>query len=61
MKVIEVIVSTRGEMTIQTRGFAGSDCQQATKALEAALGAKLSDQATAEFYSTSAQQAEVKA
>jgi hypothetical protein len=61
MKIIEVIVYARGETTIQTKGFSGSECQQATKALEAALGAKLSDQPTSEFYTTSAQQAEIKA
>lgn len=61
MKVIEVVVSPRGETTIQTRGFAGSECQQASQAIEKALGAKVSGQPTAEFYSTNAQQQEVKA
>ena len=61
MKVIEVVVSPRGETTIQTRGFAGAECQQATQAIEKALGAKVADQPTAEFYSTSALQHEVRA
>ena len=61
MKVIEVVVSPRGETTIQTRGFAGAECQQATQAMEKALGVKVSDQPTAEFYSTSALQHEVRA
>ncbi len=61
MKVIEVVVSPRGETTIQTRGFAGSECQQASQAFEKALGAKVSDQPTAELYSTAEQHNEVKA
>jgi len=61
MKVIEVVVSSRGETTIQTRGFAGAECQQATQAMENALGVKVADQPTAEFYSTSALQHEVEA
>jgi hypothetical protein len=61
MKIIEVIVSARGETTITTKGFVGAECQQASKAIEAALGTKTSDSPTTEFYSASEQQNEVKA
>ena len=36
-KVIEVIVSPKGETKIETKGFAGSECREASKSLEAAL------------------------
>lgn len=49
-RVIEVIVSPTGEATIHTRGYAGSDCLQASKFLEQALGTVTSDVKTAEFY-----------
>ena len=49
-KIIEVTVSPRGETTIQTRGYAGGDCLQATKFLEQALGATITESKTAEFY-----------
>lgn len=61
MKIIEVVISPRGEVTIQTRGFAGAECLQASQAIEKALGAKLTYEATPEYYTTSAQQNEVKA
>lgn len=38
MKTIEVIVSTTGEITIDSIGFKGSDCEKATAFLEQALG-----------------------
>ena len=53
-KTIEVIVSTRGETTVQTRGFAGSACLEASKFLEQALGIVTTERKTEEFY-TSAQ------
>jgi hypothetical protein len=63
MKVIEVVVSPKGETTVQTRGFAGPECQQASKWLEATLGEAVTDRATAEFYApgTTEQQGEVSA
>ena len=33
-RVIEVIVSPQGETTVQTKGYAGSECQQASKFLD---------------------------
>ena len=49
-KIIEIIVSPKGETTVQTKGFAGSSCRDATQALEEALGVIQSDKATAEMY-----------
>jgi hypothetical protein len=63
MKVIEVVVSPKGETTVQTKGFAGPECQQASRWVEAALGEVAVDRATAEFYApaTTEQQGEVQA
>lgn len=49
-RLIEVIVSPQGETRLKTRGFAGAACQQATQAMEAALGLKQSETLTAEFH-----------
>jgi hypothetical protein len=49
-KSIEVIVSPSGETRVETKGFAGSTCQQASKFLEEAIGARQSEKLTAEFY-----------
>jgi hypothetical protein len=49
-RIIEVTVSPRGEATVQTRGYAGADCLQASRFLEDALGAVTDDRKTTEFY-----------
>ncbi len=51
-RLIEVIVSPQGESTVQTKGYAGGDCMQASKFLEQALGSVTNEQKTAEFYQT---------
>jgi hypothetical protein len=49
-RVIEVTVTPKGETTVQTKGFSGSDCLQASKFLETTLGIITADRRTAEFY-----------
>jgi len=56
MKTIEIIVSPKGETRLETKGFAGASCQDASRFVENALGQKLSDQPTAERYQVSAGQ-----
>ncbi|MFN3150474.1 DUF2997 domain-containing protein [Bremerella sp.] len=56
MKVIEIIVSPEGESKLETRGFQGAECQEASRFLEIALGTKKSDTATSDFHQTSLQQ-----
>ncbi len=55
-RIIELLISPKGETTLQTKGYAGADCQQASKWLEQALGVTTNDRKTAEFY----QQAEAQ-
>ena len=48
--IIEVTVSPTGEVSVQTRGYAGSSCRQASAFLEKALGQVGKDRATAEMH-----------
>jgi beta-lactam-binding protein with PASTA domain len=59
-KSIVVIVSPKGETTIQTKGYVGSECQQASKWLEQALGVITSDQKTSEFYQSNEAQQQIQ-
>lgn len=52
MKTIEIIISTDGQSRIETRGFTGSRCRDASRFLEAALGKVSSEQLTAEYHQT---------
>jgi hypothetical protein len=47
---IEIIVTPQGEARVQTKGFAGADCQQASRFLEQGLGQRTQEQFTAEFH-----------
>ena len=49
-KIIEIVVSPKGEAKLESRGFEGSSCQDATRALEQALGSKTSETLTGEYY-----------
>ena len=50
MRIIEVIVSPVGDITVQTKGYIGQDCVAASQFLEQTLGVVHSERKTAEFY-----------
>ncbi len=50
MKIIEIIVDRDGHTTVETKGFTGSECRQASRFVEEALGVITSDRATAEAF-----------
>lgn len=54
-KIIEVIVSPTGETKVETKGFAGNECQQASRFIEQALGKRGDETLTAEFHRTQQQ------
>jgi hypothetical protein len=49
-KIIELTISPSGETKLETKGFGGQSCRDASKFLEEALGVKTSEQPTAEYY-----------
>jgi hypothetical protein len=57
-KRIELIIPLRGlatgrtQVQVTTEGFVGSACQDATKALQAALGGQQQEELTPEYYQT---------
>jgi hypothetical protein len=50
MPQILITISPTGETHLETRGYSGPACLQATRTLEAALGLRQSDALTAEFF-----------
>jgi hypothetical protein len=49
-KLIEVLIDEDGNIEVQTQGFSGASCKQATAELERALGKVTTDTVTAEYY-----------
>jgi hypothetical protein len=60
-RIIEMIVSPTGGVTVQTKGYAGGQCVHASRFLEQALGVSTADRKTAEFYETAAAQQQQEA
>ena len=60
MKVLEIIVSPKGETSIETKGFAGESCRDASKFIEEALGQPTNERLTGDFYQTLPVQQDVR-
>jgi hypothetical protein len=50
VKTIEIVVDPKGGIKVQTRGFNGSECHEASRFVEQALGVKLAETLTPEFH-----------
>lgn len=48
--IIEVVISPDGQTKIETKGFQGPTCRDASRFLEQALGRQVGEQFTAEFH-----------
>jgi len=49
-RVIQLIVSQTGETVLETKGFSGAECLEASRFLERALGTAAAERKTAEYY-----------
>ena len=50
MRIIEIVISPNGQTQVETKGFTGAECRDASKFIEQALGQRTSEQLTAEFH-----------
>ena len=50
MKTIEITVNPKGETRVETKGFTGGECREASRFVEQALGSRASESLTPEFY-----------
>lgn len=48
--LIEIVISPDGATRIETKGFTGPSCRQASEFLEQALGERKSERLTGEFH-----------
>lgn len=49
---IEIIIDATGQTRVETKGFVGGACRQASEFIERALGQATSERMTSEFYQT---------
>jgi len=50
MRIIEIVVSPTGQTQVETKGFSGSGCRDASRFIEEALGKCTGEKLTGEFY-----------
>ena len=59
-KTIEITVLPGGQTKVETKGFTGAECQQASRFIERALGQVGEEVLKSEFYATAANQNSVQ-
>ncbi len=59
-KVIRVIVGPKGETRVETKGFTGGECCEASRFIEQALGQPVNERLTAEFYQSQATDQQIR-
>jgi hypothetical protein len=55
LKTIEITISPTGQTSVETKGFSGSECRQASQFIEAALGQRTDERLTSDFYAQESQ------
>ena len=53
-QTIEILITPEGRTSVQTLGFSGPSCRDASKFIEQALGQRLAERLTAEFHQSQA-------
>jgi len=59
-KTIEIIVAPDGKSRVETKGFVGGECREASRFLERALGQQEHEQLTTDFYAQSTEQQQLR-
>jgi hypothetical protein len=50
LKSIEITVDPKGQARVETKGFSGGECREASRFVEQALGCRSAETLTAEFH-----------
>ncbi len=59
-KVIRIIVGPKGETRVETKGFSGGECREASRFIEQALGQRVNEELTSEFYQSQSTDQQIK-
>ena len=59
-RTIEIMVAPNGETRVETKGFSGGECREASRFIEQALGERTDEQLKTEFYQTAASQQQIQ-
>ena len=59
-KTIEIIVAPNGQSKVETKGFTGSECREASRFIEQAIGQQTNEILKSEFHQTATAQQQIQ-
>ena len=59
-KTIEIIIAPNGQSKVETKGFTGSECREASRFIEQAIGQQTNEILKSEFHQSSTAQQQVQ-
>ncbi len=59
-KIIEIVVAPDGQTRVETKGFVGSECRDASRFIEEAIGQRADEQLKAEFHQTAPAEQQIR-
>ncbi len=60
MKTIEITVAPDGQSKVETKGFSGAQCRDASRFIETALGQSVKEQLKPEFHVSTGNEQQLK-
>ena len=60
MKTIEIVVAPDGKSRVETKGFTGNECREASRFVEQALGQQTDELLKPEFHQTATTQQQTR-
>jgi hypothetical protein len=60
LKTIEITIAPNGQSRVETKGFIGNECRQASRFIEQALGQQTDEQLKTEFHQSASSQQHLK-
>lgn len=59
-KTIEIVIAPNGQSRVETKGFVGSECRDASRFIEQALGQQTDESLKSEFHQTASNQQQIR-
>jgi len=60
LKTIEILIAPNGQSKVETKGFTGSECREASRFIEQALGLQTGEVLKAEFHQSASTQQQLQ-
>ena len=59
-KTIEIVIAPNGQSTVETKGFTGTECRDASRFIEQAIGQQTNEILKSEFHQSATSQQQIQ-